>query len=42
MASKKKPNAWMEHLGKVRKEKVNKGKSLKEVMKIAKVSYKKK
>ena len=33
-------NDWMKHLGKVRKE--NKKKSLKECMKIAKKSYKRK
>ncbi len=42
MACKKKPNKWMKHLENVRKQKVNKGKSLKEVMKLAKVTYKKK
>ena len=40
MACKKK-NPWMEHLGKVRKMKKYKGKSLKEVMKEAKKTYKK-
>jgi len=35
----KKRNAWMTHLMKERKK--NKGKSLKEVMKVAKKSYKK-
>ena len=37
-----KKNTWMEHLNKVRKMKKNKGKTLKEIMKIAKKSYKKK
>ena len=42
MDCKKKTNPWMEHLGKVRKLKENKDKSLKEIMKEAKVTYKKK
>lgn len=37
----KKTNPWMTHLNKVRNEKQNKGKSLGEVMKIAKKTYKK-
>jgi hypothetical protein len=35
-------NAWLEHLTNERKKEKNKGKSLKEVMKIAKENYKKK
>jgi hypothetical protein len=34
-------NKWMQHLAEERKKKENKGKSLKEVMKIAKKTYKK-
>jgi len=34
-------NKWMEHLADERKKKSNKGKSLKEIMKSAKASYKK-
>ena len=38
----KKKNPWFEHLSKTRKMKENKGKSLKDCMKIAKKTYKKK
>ena len=34
-------NKWIEHLMKEKKKKSNKGKSLKEVMKVAKTTYKK-
>ena len=39
MAKKKPVNPWMTHLGKVRKMKEHKGKSLGDCMKIAKASY---
>lgn len=35
-------NPWLLHLGNVRKQKQNRGKTLTECMKIAKTSYKKK
>jgi len=37
----RKGNPWMDHLGKTRKMKENKGKSLGECMKLAKTTYKK-
>jgi len=36
-----KKNPWLIHLGKVKKMKQNKGKSLKDCMKVAKSTYKK-
>ena len=42
MEGKKKGNPWIMHVKKCRALKENKGKSLKEVLKVAKVSYKKK
>jgi len=35
-------NPWLEHLSKTKKMKQNKGKTLKECMKVAKATYKKK
>lgn len=35
-------NPWLIHVKRVRKEKKNKGKSFKDILKIAKKSYKKK
>jgi len=38
----RKGNPWLLHVSKCRQLKENKGKSLKEVLKVAKVTYKKK
>ncbi len=40
--AKKKQNPWLDHVEKVKAESGNKGKSLKEVLKLASKSYKKK
>ena len=42
MEGNKKGNPWLTHVKKCRALKENKGKSLKEVLKVAKVTYKKK